>query len=492
MTEMNIYKDIAERTGGNIYIGVVGPVRTGKSTFIKRFMETMVLPEIEDVYSRERAKDELPQSGSGKTIMTAEPKFIPESAVEIVLGGEAKCSVRLVDSVGFMVNGAVGNVEDGAERMVLTPWYDYEIPMSRAAEEGTNRVICDHSTIGVLITTDGSIGTLERDNYEEAEEKAAEALNKIGKPYVILLNCTNPESEASIALAKALTEKYGHCCLPVNCAELTHDNICKILNCVLYLFPTRCYRVFLPQWIEALDDDNELKKGLFDAVYTFAAESCTVEKVLENIALLKENDIVESASVTEISFGSGDVSIEITLPQALYYSTISSESGFTIKNDSDLMQLLRSLSDLKEEYSRVHDALEQVRETGYGVVMPTIDEMIMAEPEIVRQGGRYGVQLKAGAPAIHMIKTDIETEVSPAIGGEKASDEVMSFLLQSFDGDMSRIWESNIFGKSLNDIAAEGLFGKINAMPVDVREKLRGVIQRIVNEGSGGLICILL
>ena len=492
MTETSIYKNIAERTDGNIYIGVVGPVRTGKSTFIKRFMETMVLPEMEDIYARERATDELPQSGSGRTIMTAEPKFIPEQAAEINLGGEARCSVRMVDSVGYMVNGASGNLEDGVERMVMTPWYDYEVPMSQAAEEGTYRVITEHSTIGILVTTDGSICGIDRSEYVQPEERAANALEKSRKPYIVLLNCAEPESEQAKELAEELSKKYGHICIPVNCAELNEEKMCSILKCVLYEFPVQCCRVYLPAWMDALTGENELRGSLFDTIRAYAEEARSIGDAESRIDLISENEAVSSAAISELDLGRGEVTVNISLLQQLYYQTISGESGFEIRNDGDLMRLLHSISGLKEEYERVHEALEDVRTKGYGIVMPTLDEMQLEEPQLVRQGGRYGVRLKASAPSIHMVMANIETEVSPAIGGEKASEEVINFLLQGYDGDMSRIWESNIFGKSLNDIAGEGLTNKIKAMPDDAQEKLRMTIQRIINEGSGGLICIIL
>jgi len=492
MIDAEVYKEIAMRTGGNIYIGVVGPVRTGKSTFIKRFMETMVLPEISDDYVRERARDELPQSGSGKTIMTAEPKFIPEQAVELMLGGEARCSVRLVDSVGYMVSGAVGNLEDGAERMVMTPWYDEEIPMTQAAEEGTSRVIREHSTIGILVTTDGSVCGIPREAYEQPEARIAEELNRLGKPYVIVLNCAVPDSDSASALALTLQETYGHLCIPVNCADLDREKITEILRKALYEFPVSCFRLFLPAWMDALTTDSELKELLFDSIRQSAEQTkriCDVERMLETIRAL---DSVENAAIRELSLGTGSVTISVSLQRKLYYETISLQSGFEIRNDRDLMLLLRSVSGLKGEYERVHQALEDVRTKGYGIVMPTLEEMTLEEPEIVRQGGQYGVRLKASAPSIHMVMANIETEVSPAIGGEKASEEVINFLLQGYDGDINRIWESNIFGKSLNDIAGEGLTNKIKAMPEEAQVKLRTTIQRIINEGSGGLICILL
>ena len=492
MMDAAVYQDLAERTGGNIYIGVVGPVRTGKSTFIKRFMETMVLPGVEDVYALERAKDELPQSGSGRTIMTAEPKFIPENAAELNLPNGVQCAVRMVDSVGYMVAGAVGSVEDGMERMVMTPWYDHEIPMSQAAEEGTHRVISEHSTIGILVTTDGSVCGLEREDYIPAEQRAAQELNRIGKPYVILLNCADPADEAAVSLAAELSENYGHDCIPVNCTRLEQKDMEEILSCVLSEFPVSKYRIYLPAWMDGLSSSSEMRCRLFDALREAAENTVTVGDTGKMLAALAQNDFVADASATELQLGTGEVSVTLTMQPQLYYETISRESGFEIHSDRDLMELLHSVCGLKQEYERVHEALESARTTGYGIVMPTVEEMQLEEPQIVRQGGRYGVKLKASAPSIHMIMANIETEVSPAIGGEKASEEVINFLLQGYDGDINRIWESNIFGKPLNDIAGEGLNNKIRAMPEDAREKLRTTVQRMVNDGSGGMICILL
>ncbi|MGN1002630.1 MAG: stage IV sporulation protein A [Oscillospiraceae bacterium] len=492
MTETEIYRDIAERTGGNIYIGVVGPVRTGKSTFIKRFMETLVIPNIDNVYRKERARDELPQSGSGRTIMTAEPKFVPEEAVELTLADHVSCSVRLVDCVGYMVEGAAGNTEDGSERMVMTPWYDHEIPMTQAAEEGTYRVIAEHSSIGILVTTDGSICGIPRENYIRPEEHAVAELKKTGKPFIMLLNSAAPKSGEAVALAAALSEKYGAACLPVNCLELSESDVAGIIKTVLFEFPVSKFSVFMPQWMDALGQDCDLKKELFSAALSAVEGVERIGDVEKMLAALRECETVSEASLSELKLGSGNIRITLSVPQALYYKTISQESGFEIKDDRDLMLLLRSISGIKEEYDRVHQALEDVRSKGYGIVMPTAEEMRLEEPQIVRQGGRYGVRLKASAPSIHMIMANIETEVSPAIGGERASEEVMNFLLQGYDGDINRIWESNIFGKSLNDIAGEGLTSKIKAMPDDAQIKLQTTIQRIVNEGSGGLICILL
>ena len=492
MVEKSIYQEIAARTGGDLYIGVVGPVRTGKSTLIKRFMENMVLTRMDDPHARERARDELPQCASGKTIMTAEPKFIPENAAQITLDNGARCAVRLVDCVGYLVSGAGGSMEDGAERMVMTPWYDHEIPMSQAAEEGTGRVIADHSTVGILVTTDGSVCSIPREDYIPAEERAAKELIRAGKPFIVILNCTDPLGDAALSLAEELTAKYNHRCIPLNCLELDEIGIQNILNELLMEFPVTGCRFFFPCWMDALGDESEFRSSLFELIRSSAENHRRAADMSAFVRCLAENEMVEDAVVTDCDLSTGAVEIKVALPKRFYYDTISRESGFQVRNDRELMLLLQSVSGLKEEYERVHEALESARSTGYGIVMPTMEEMRLEEPQIVRQGGRYGVRLKASAPSIHMILANIETEVSPAIGGEKASEDVINFLLQGYDGDVSRIWESNIFGKPLNDIAGEGLNNKIRSMPQDAQSKLQTTIQRIINEGNGGMICILL
>lgn len=492
MTNTSIYHDIATRTGGDIYLGLVGPVRTGKSTFIKRFMETLVIPNIEDVYARERAKDELPQSGSGRTIMTAEPKFVPEDAVNVTLEGGVGFSVRLIDCVGYMVDGASGQFEDGVERMVATPWFDEEVPMSRAAEEGTRRVINDHSTIGIVMTTDGSVCGIERESYIPAEERVINELREIGKPFVLVLNSAAPSSEEAQALRSELEEKYSVACVCVNCLELTAEDIDEILKLALYEFPISELGIYLPSWLDALGSDSPLRNGILGAIAEAVQGMNRVRDAFGIMDGISEREDVSSAGVTAVDMGTGCVTAQIELPRSLYYATISEQCGFEIHDDGDLMSLLTHIRDIKADYDHISGALKDVREKGYGVVMPLPGELHLEEPQIVRQGGRYSVRLKASAPSIHMMMTNIETEVTPALGGEKASEEIMGFLLQGFDGDVSRIWESNIFGKSLYDIAEEGLEAKIKRMPASVQAKLRNTMQRIVNEGSGGLICIIL
>jgi len=492
MSNSNLYSELAARTNGAILLGVVGPVRTGKSSFIKRFMETLVIPRIENAFLRERAKDELPQSASGKTIMTAEPKFVPENAVSIRLGDNTELSVRLVDCVGYMVEGAAGQMEDGQERMVTTPWFDHEVTITEAAEKGTYKVITEHSSIGIVVTTDGTIGEIPRENYEAAEARTIEELKAIGKPFIVLLNSTVPRSEACAALAQSIARKYSVRCIPVDCLHMSEKDIDSILRSVLEEYPLKAVGIFLPEWLDALPKENELRSELYSAI---AEASVNMEKIKDCGAFLEQlnqHEQIESARLVQNDLGSGQSEIVIQLPRALYYASISAQTGLDIENDRDLILFLSEMSAVKADYDRLQSALEDVRAKGYGVVMPDSSQMLLEEPQIVRQGGKYSVKLKANAPAIHMIMTDVETEVTPAIGGEGASEDIINFLLQGFDGDVNRIWQSNIFGKSLNDIAEEGLAAKIESLPENVKEKLRDTLERIINEGSGGLICILL
>lgn len=492
MTNNNIYHDIADRTGGTVMLGVVGPVRTGKSTFIKRFMETLVIPNIEDVYMRERAIDELPQSGSGKTIMTAEPKFVPEEAAYIEVGEGIGFSVRLVDCVGYMVRGAAGQFEDGSERMVTTPWFDHEVTLTQAAESGTEKVINDHSTIGIVITTDGSICDIPREDYCEPESRVINELKEIGKPFVVLVNSAYPESEEATMLAKSIAEEYGVSCRAVNCRTLGENDIAKLMSEILYEFPLEETAITLPQWFGALESENELKAKLYDELICAYADTEKIRDIDAALSKISEMDCVESADIDGSDMGKGIISVRIEMPKSLYYETISAKSGFVINDDGDLMRLLGELYEIKCDYDHISKALNDVREKGYGVVLPRQCDMNIEEPQIVKEGGRYCVRMKASAPAIHMLKTGIETEVSPTVGGNSASEEIISFLLQGVEGDMSRLWESNIFGRSLYDIAEEGIYNKLSNLPDNARAKLQETLQRIINEGSGTLICILL
>ena len=487
----SIYEDIARCTGGCIYIGVVGPVRTGKSTFIKRFMETLVIPRIENEYARARARDELPQSGSGRSVMTAEPKFVPEDGVEVTLEGGVKLSVRLIDCVGYMVDGAIGSAEDGSERMVATPWFDHEVTMSEAAETGTRRVISDHSTIGVVMTTDGSITDIPREAYVEAEERCVSELRHQGKPFVVLLNCQDPSSPESQALRDELSERYDVTCVAVNCLTLDAPDVEEILRGVLCEFPLRELALYLPEWVEALPAEHELRSGILAAVREKCRGMSRIRDAEPCVRELCSCCAADEMSVREINPGTGRVSAELIIPRTLFFTTLSELSGFEVTDDGDLLRLLAGLKDVKRDYDRLSEALAEVRETGYGIVMPSLDEMTLAEPEIVRRGGRYGVKMKATAPSIHMILANIETEVSPVIGSEHRSEDMIDFLLSEFEGDTGRIWDSNIFGKPLCDIAAEGVQTKIKKLAPEARGKLQETIQRIANEGGNGLICII-
>ncbi len=492
MEENKIYDDIAQRTGGDIYIGVVGPVRTGKSTFIKRFMETLVIPNIENAYRRERARDELPQSGSGRTVMTAEPKFVPEEAVRVDMQDGASFAVRLIDCVGYMVPGAVGQMEDDQPRMVTTPWFEQPIPMPEAAEVGTRKVIAEHSTIGIVITTDGTVTDIPREEYMEAENRVITELKEMGKPFLVVLNSAYPDSDRAKAIQADIMDRYDVTCMRCNCLELGEEDVTAIIQGVLYEFPVKELDLFLPSWVDALPYDHPIKSGLYTAIREGACEMRRIREVEGAMAAIGACETVSSARVTAIDLGSGTATAALELPRSLFYDTISAQSGFTIADDGDLMSLLTSLAGVKREYDKVSEAIAQVRETGYGIVAPSPEELKLEEPEIVKQGGRYGVRLKASAPSIHMIRADIETEVSPLMGSEKQSEEMVSYLLQEFEGDTARIWESNIFGKSFHDLVSEDLNTKLKRMPDDARDKLRETLQRVINEGSGGLICIIL
>ena len=492
MTNNSIYQDIESRTGGDIYIGVVGPVRTGKSTFIKRFMDKLVIPNIEDEYKKERANDELPQSAQGKTIMTTEPKFVPNEAVEITLDGNAKLNVRLIDCVGYVVPDAMGYIEDNAPRMVMTPWYENEIPFESAAEIGTKKVITDHSTIGLVITTDGSITDIERNSYCDAEERVIKELQAINKPFIVLLNTAYPNGERTINLKNEMEAKYGCTVLPVNCAELSVNDINEIIENILFEFPVSEININMPKWIGELNHDHWLKKGLTESV---KASVNNVKKIKDykNIAsIINTSEYVEKVSPDNINLGTGEINLDIIVEDGLFYKLLSETSGLNIESEDELMAMMVEMAAMKKDYERFAPALEQVRNAGYGIISPSIDELTLEEPEIVRQGSRYGVRLKASAPSIHLIRADIETEVSPVVGTEKQSEDLVKYLLNEFDDDPIKIWQSNIFGKSLNELVNEGLHTKLDKMPEDARQKLQETLSKIINEGSGGLICIIL
>ena len=487
-----IYADIAARTGGNIYVGVVGPVRTGKSTLIKRIMEELVIPGISDPYRKERARDELPQSGSGKTIMTSEPKFVPEEAVEISPDGVTKLRVRLIDSVGYMVDGAVGAEEDGVPRMVTTPWYDHEIPMTEAAELGTKKVMEGHCSIGIVVTTDGTITDIPREDYREAEERVIRELQDIGKPFVVLVNSAQPEDPRAAAAAAEIQTRYGVTCRCVNCLTLTEEDIGDILRDLLYQFPLRELDVFLPEWVDALPGEHPIRSGLYQEIGEAASQLTRICALPPCLAALSQGENIESAAASTIDLGSGVAQVEIRLPRRLFFETLSQRSGLQVTDDGDLMQIIGELAEAKREYDKVAPALRSARETGYGIVMPGVEELNLEDPEIVRQGGRYGVRMRASAPSIHLIRADIETTVSPIVGNEKQSEDMVNYLLQEFEGDTGKLWQSNIFGRSFHEIVGEDLQAKLKRMPADAQAKLRQALERIINEGGGGLICIIL
>ena len=492
MENRSIYQDIAMRTGGDIYLGLVGPVRTGKSTFIKKFMETLVIPHMEGDARRERAVDELPQSAAGRTIMTTEPKFIPEEAVQIKLDDEANLRVRMIDCVGYVVPSALGYVEEEGPRMVMTPWFEEEVPFNMAAEIGTRKVIQEHSTIGLVVTTDGSVSEIPREEYEEAEERVIRELKAIEKPFVVLLNATEPASPRVRELAEQMQEKYGVPVMPVNCLQLTQQDIRAILSAVLYQFPVRQIGVDLPKWILSLEKSHPLRQSLVSAVMD-AARSVTrirdVKPAMERVSQLEQ---VQLCRVEEIDLGRGSVTVRLQVPGELLYRIISQQTGLSIESESQLMPCMQQLAQMKREYEKIKGALEQVEAVGYGIVMPSLEELRLEQPEIVKQGSRYGVRLKASAPSIHMMKADITTEISPIVGSEKQSQELVMYLLQEFEDSPEKIWESNIFGKSLHSLVNEGLHNKLYRMPQEARLKLQETIERIINEGCSGLICVII
>lgn len=493
MTETNIYRDIAERTGGDIYIGVVGPVRTGKSTFIKRFLTSLVMPNIENEYDRMRTRDEMPQSAAGRTVMTTEPKFIPENAVEVDLSGGAHLKVKMVDCVGYLVPGALGDTEDGEIRMVSTPWRAEPIPFSEAAETGTKKVINEHSTIGMLVTTDGSFGEIRRADYVEAEARVALELHEMGKPFAVILNSSVPESDGAIELARELEEKYKAPVALVSCLTMDAEDITKILELVLYEFPVREIKVKAPAWLSALDRDHPLISEIYEKVRICAEKTEKMGDII-NVGAFSGlcGGCIENVSAGETDLGRGKAEITLNIPGEIYYKTIGELTGFNIESEEELIRLLKELSEVKREYDKVREALDDVKTHGYGIVMPDIEDMTLEAPEVVRQGGGYGVRLCARAPSVHMIRATIETEINPIVGTEAQSEEMVRYLLREFEDGDKTIWESNMFGKTLYELVNDGLYDKLEHMPEDARMKLSDTLGRIINEGSGGLICIIL
>lgn len=491
MNNYDIYGDIATRTNGEIYIGVVGPVRTGKSTFIKNFMNMAVIPNIKDEHKKERALDELPQSSNGKTIMTTEPKFVPNEAVEVSIGN-LKFNMRMIDCVGYLTENAIGHMEDDAPRMVNTPWSERQIPFAEAAEIGTKKVIDEHSTIGVVVTTDGSVTEFGRNDYLRAEDRVINELKNQRKPFVVILNTDNPYSENAINLANELNQKYDVPVLPINCAMLSENDINTIIENVLYEFPINEITFKLPKWIDALEDEYWLK----EKIRNFAKNNFKSIKNLRQVRSVVDNleypEEFENVSVEAISMGTGNTSVDVKINQELFYKILSELSGIKVEEEGDLFSVVTNLSQSKKSYDKIEKALNDVKRKGYGIVSPDIEDLSLAEPEIVKQGSKFGVKLKAKAPSLHIVRAEIETEVSPIVGSEKQSEELVNYLLKEFEDDPIKIWESNIFGKSLHELVNEGLQTKLAKMPEDAQCKLQETLEKIINEGSGGLICIIL
>ena len=486
MADNSIYKDIAKRTGGDIYIGVVGPVRTGKSTFIHKFLDSVVIPNIEDEFDRARTVDEVPQSASGRTIMTTEPKFVPDESVRIRIGEDTELNVKMIDCVGYIVDGALGSEEDGEVRMVMTPWSEEAMPFEKAAEMGTEKVISEHSTIAILVTTDGSIGEIPRESYVAAEERVARELSELGKPFAIVLNSKYPESDEAQALAVSLEEKYGVPVALVNCTEVNADDVREILGLVLSQFPIRSLSFTLPEWTEVLPESHPLHTEVMRKIESFVENT---DKLGDIEAALSSVDGIERVSVNA---GDGTAELEIPLGEEEYYSIMSELTGLDISDEKSLLSTIVRLGEVEREYKKVESALRDVNEKGYGIVMPRSDELTLDEPKLTKQSGGWGVKVSASAEAIHMIKTGIRTELCPVVGTEEQTEEVVKYLLDEFEADPKRVWESNMFGKSLYDLVNDGMNAKLVNIPDDAREKLGDTLEKIVNEGANGLICILL
>ena len=491
MDNFNVYKDIQARTGGEIYIGVVGPVRTGKSTFIKRFMELLVLPAMEDDNLRNLSRDELPQSAAGKTIMTTEPKFIPKEAAKINLADGIEAKVRLIDCVGFMVDGAAGHVENGEERLVKTPWFDYEIPFTQAAELGTRKVINDHSTIGIVVTSDGSIGEIKRPGYLAAEKQTVDELKKLGKPFVVLLNSVKPYSDETAKLAKEMAEGYGVSVLPVNCEQLKKDDIFHILEKVLKEFPVTEMDFHIPKWLEILPATHWLKSQVIQAARGVIQKVSHMKDVSEELAQ-QRTDTIRSMNVKNMQMADGRVAVQVDMDDSYYYQILSDYVGLPIEGEYQLMQTLSSLANMQKEYEKVQNALTQVRLKGYGVVTPERSEIVLDEPQVIKHGNKYGVKMKAEAPSINLIKAHIETEIAPIVGSEQQAQDLIAYIKENARESDDGIWNTNIFGKSIEQIVEDGIQAKVSQMTEDCQLKLQDTLQKIINDSNGGMICIII
>lgn len=492
MERFDIFKDIAERTGGDIYLGVVGPVRTGKSTFIRRFMDLMVLPNIKNHHERERAKDELPQGGAGRTIMTTEPKFVPNEAIEICIDDRIRFKVRLVDCVGYTVSGAVGYADGEGPRMVRTPWDEEPMPFEEAAEMGTRKVIADHSTIGVVVTTDGTIAEIPREGYEPAESRVISELKELGKPFVVVLNSTNPQAEPALRAAEEIRARYDVPVVPLDCQNMDQEDLNEVLEEVLFMFPVRELAIDLPRWVDELPASHWLRQKFSDAVLEAVEGVDRLRDIEPSVDRLKAYGFVSYAELRSIEPGQGSAGIELGCQSELFYDVLQELSGFTVQGDHDLVRLVQDLAVAKREYDRVAEALQSMRKVGYGMVAPSIEDITFAEPELIKHGNRFGVRLTAAAPSYHFIRADISAEVTPFVGTEKQGEEFVRYLSEEFEKDPARIWESDFLGKSLHDLVREGIQSKLTKMPENAQEKLQETLTKILNEGSGGLICIIL
>ena len=490
--EYDVYRDISKRTGGDIYIGVVGPVRTGKSTFITKLMDLLVLPNIKDENEKTRVTDELPQSGAGKTIMTTQPKFVPGEAIEVNIDDKAKLKIRMVDCVGYLVDGAIGHIENDAPRMVRTPWFDHDIPFEQAAEIGTRKVIDEHATIGVVMTTDGSIAEIPRENYVAAEERVVRELKALGKPFVIVLNSATPEAPATVELGRQLQEKYDTAVLVIDVMNFSKQDMNVLLSDLLYEFPIKQVNLRMSGWLCALRQDHWLLADIIRRVRECVEDMRVMRDYAKIIEVFEGADYIRNLGIESIILADGSMDINLDVKESLFYQVLGEECGYEIKDDSHLVSIIKELVAAKTEYDRIKDALQSVRATGYGIVPPMIDDMSLEEPELVQQGNKFGVRLKASAPSLHIVRVNVETEVSPIVGTEKQSEELINYLMSEFEAKPQEIWSTDIFGKSLHDIVKEGLTNKMTNVPEDARDKIQETLQRMVNEGDGGMLCILL
>ncbi|MBQ7841096.1 MAG: stage IV sporulation protein A [Lachnospiraceae bacterium] len=489
LKEYDLYKDIQERCKGEIYIGVVGPVRTGKSTFIKRFMDVAVLPYMTDEAGKVRAQDELPQSAKGKTITTTEPKFIPQKAAALKLAGDVNVKVRLVDCVGFMVNGAAGHMEEGMERMVKTPWSETEIPFTQAAEIGTGKVISDHSTIGIVVTTDGSIGELPKENYAEAQERTIQELKKLRKPFLVLVNSTRPYGEEAQKTAEKLQEKYQVSAMAVNCEQLTEEDIRRILEKILYEFPVTMVEFYMPKWVEMLPMSHGMKAELISAIKDMMNRVNTIRDVIEKPISL-QGDYIRRCLTQQVNMADGCIQVLLDMDEKYYYELLSGVAGEKIGSEFELMDLLKDMAQMKKEYSKVLTAMQAVRQKGYGVVMPQRDEIRLERPEVIRHGNKYGVKIKAESPSLHFIRANVVTEIAPIVGTEQQAKDLIGYIDEN--GKNDGIWETNIFGKTVEQLVNDGIRTKISMIGDDSQAKLQDTMQKIVNDSTGGMVCIII